>query len=110
MLMEDAFLLADSTSISALYEKQAVALFDKSLFRLRGCNDIGEGLVALGRGRGRYLAEPRIMLQCGDVALLVGPGIINLARRGRKNGWQFAISLIDLTAEPRHEPSQGSMA
>jgi hypothetical protein len=41
-----------------------------------------------------YLADPRRVFQARDTALLLGDGVINVARRGTDGSWRYAISVL----------------
>jgi len=48
----------------------------------------------MSRGLRLYLASPRRVFQARDTALLVGDGVINVARRGPDGSWRYAISVL----------------
>jgi hypothetical protein len=41
-----------------------------------------------------YLADRRCVYQARDTALVLGDGVINVARRGRDGSWKYAISVL----------------
>lgn len=45
-----------------------------------------------------YFLGRRRIFESGKTALLVGDGIIHVARRGHDRSWRFAISLFGLDA------------
>lgn len=89
-LMEDAIVVQDGEVLSRLFEPDAVLVLDASR-ELRGREQIERAAGELVDG---YVAGPRRVYQSRDLVLLVGDGVINVARRGRDRSWRFAISLL----------------
>ena len=90
-LLEDAFVTRDRAALAGLFEERAVVA-------------TGDGRPAHGGGalarlaalweRGEtYVADPRRVVQAGDLALILGARAINVARRGGDGAWRYAIAL-----------------
>ena len=94
-LMEDACVLGDGKALSHLFEAQGVLVLDHGRREARGHIEIAESmeLIAGTRGGG-YVALPRLVYQNEDIALLIGEGVVNVARRSPDRSWLFAISLM----------------
>ncbi len=93
-LMEDAVVLRDAAALSGLFEPGGV-LVAGAVCELRGRGAIAKAVETTTALGGGYLAHPRRLYQSGDLVLLLGNGVINVARRGADRTWRFAISLID---------------
>lgn len=70
-LLEDAALLGDDEAIGALFEP--------------------DGVVAGAAGLTGYTADPRTVVQAGDVALVLSPHGVSVVRRGTGGAWRFVI-------------------
>ena len=77
-LLEDAVVLADEDAIARLFEADAVVVD-------RGGRTTG--LVG-------YRSDPRTVLQARDVALVLSPTAINVARRSGDRGWRFVVCFV----------------
>jgi hypothetical protein len=88
-LLEDYLVIGDGDALAALFEESAVLIAGNTR-PARG----GEGIArfALARWDG-YVADPQCIAQTRDLALIVAPRAINVARRGRDGGWRYAIVL-----------------
>lgn len=93
-LLEDALILGDRTALQWLYEPGSVVLFGSGQAGAGGVEDIAAAMLQLADDTGAYLAQPRRIIQSRDLALLVGRGVINVARRGRGKTWRFALCLL----------------
>jgi hypothetical protein len=94
-LMEDAFVLRDGQALAGLFEEQGVLVAGSVVLQAHGDEQIAEAAAQVWDKAGGYIATPRRIIQSRDTALLVGVGVINVARRGRDRSWRFAISLLD---------------
>jgi len=93
-LLEDAFIVQDSTALGLLFEDGAVLNDGRALREVRGRADIERAATAMWDHDRTYLAEPRCVLQAGATALSLGGGI-HVVRRGPDGAWRFAIALIE---------------
>jgi hypothetical protein len=101
-LLEDALVLADGEAVAHLFAADGVFVAGASQAEARGHDAItrvAERIAAPAAGS--YLAQPRRILQSRDIALLLGDGVINVARRGPDRTWRFVISLLDADLVPR---------
>jgi hypothetical protein len=93
-LLEDAFLLRDPSAVARLFEDGGLLVTGQAAHLVPGADQIlrlAEALCQEGRG---YLAEPRRVFQARETALLIGDGVINVARRGPDGSWHFAIAVL----------------
>jgi hypothetical protein len=61
--------------------------------QIRGPGEIVSAWLRWQHPRG-YLADPRRVFQARDSALLLGDGVINVARRGPDGSWRYAICVL----------------
>ena len=100
-LLEDAFLLRDAHAVARLFEHGSVLVAGEGSRAVCGTDAILQAASLLcNDGRG-YVADPRRVLQTRDIALLIGDGVINVARRGQDGSWRFAISMLSVGDDPR---------
>ena len=92
-LLEDAVLLSDAGAVAGLFQPGGMLVMGGGP-QLRGRGQIREAAAALCLHRPGYLAEPRRVLQVRDVALLIGPDVVNLARRGDDGTWRYEICVL----------------
>lgn len=93
-LLEDALLLRDAAAVARLFEDGGTLVAGEGSQAVRGRDAILQAASLLCHdGRG-YLADPRRVLQTRDIALLIGDGVIHVARRGEDRSWRFAISMF----------------
>ena len=95
-LLEDAFLLRDADAVARLFEVDSVLITGDETLRLRRRDDVLRVMSLMCVDGYRYLADPRSVYQARDTALLIGDGIINVARRGQDGSWRFAISMLPM--------------
>jgi hypothetical protein len=93
-LLEDAFLLCDADAVARLFEDGSLLVTDEESQQVRGREAILRAASLLCRHGCGYLADPRRVFQTRDIALLIGEGVINVARRGPDGSWRFAISML----------------
>jgi hypothetical protein len=92
-LLEDAILLGDADAVAGLFQPGGVLAVDTER-ELRGQTQIPEAAAALHRYRPGYLATPRRVFRVRDMALLLGPDVVNLAQRGDDGTWRYAICVL----------------
>jgi hypothetical protein len=93
-LREDALLMHDADALAQLFEEAGVLVVAHGAWQAPGAWEIARGSWPLWRHQRGYLAAPRRVFQARDTALLLGDGIINVARRGPDGSWRYAISLL----------------
>jgi hypothetical protein len=88
-LLEDTLVLRDYEALPDLFEQWAVLSVDGTPSRLHNAAPIG----ALGSGGSSesYLAEPLMVIQARDIALVVTVLGANVVRRGADGCWRYAI-------------------
>src|SRR2546423_5674333 len=86
-LFEDAFVVRDREALAELFEDGAVLLADGAVSEARGGDEIARSAPALWEGDRTYVAAPSRVVQARDTALVVGPGGLNVVRRGRDGAW-----------------------
>jgi hypothetical protein len=59
--------------------------------------------LATWSGDHAFVADPWRVMQARDIALIVGKGGVNVARRGRDGAWRYAIVLTSGTDEAASE-------
>ena len=114
-LLEDALLIRDRNALINLFEAGAV-LAVAGEHTVRRAEAIAELALTIWRGDHIYVADPRLVIQARDVALVVTRGGVNVARRNRDGAWRYAIvrqSSNDGTEdsddiEPRSGPGIGA--
>jgi hypothetical protein len=104
-LLEDALLLGDACTVAALFHPGGMLVMGGAP-PLRGRGPIRAAAAALCQHHPGYLAEPRRVLQIRDVALLIGPDVINLARQGDDRTWRYEICVL-LADRPDKAHCQG---
>jgi hypothetical protein len=90
-MLEDALLTRDPGTLATLFEATAV-LVTGDPSPARGCDDVVRLALATWQGDHCYVADPRVVVQARDVALVVGKGGANVARR-TNGAWRYAIVL-----------------
>lgn len=90
-LLEDTLLLGDLNAVSELFEDWALIAMADGSQEVRG----GKHIASLAAKRwdegDRYMAEPRLVLQARDIALVLGPRGTNVVRRAPDGVWRYAI-------------------
>ena len=99
-LLEDTLVLRDYEALSDLFEQWAVLEVDGARSRLNGAAPID----AFGSGGSddSYLAQPLMVIQARDIALVVTLLGANVVRRGADGCWRYAIFHI------RNQASKGA--
>jgi hypothetical protein len=93
-LLEDALLMHDAEALAQLFEDASVLVAGGQPQQVRGSGEIVGAAWLLWQQQHGYLASPRRVFQSRDTALLVGDGVINVARRGPDGSWRYAISVL----------------
>ena len=87
-LLEDASVMTDVRALGALFEEGAVVVADG--LEARGREAIA-GFIASLWGRRLILAEPRLVVQVRDLALVASGPSISVMRRGNDGAWRYLI-------------------
>ncbi|MDO8484685.1 MAG: hypothetical protein Q7S35_07035 [Candidatus Limnocylindrales bacterium] len=93
-LLEDTFIVRDSSALALLFEDAAVLAAGSGIPEARGRDEIAGAATAMWERERTYVADPRRVLQAGDTVLSFGRGI-NVLRRGPDRAWRYAIAVID---------------
>lgn len=91
-LLEDAAVLCDGRAAARLFEPDGVlraGIAEEARGRA-AIAQLADALWATGPG---YLADPRCVARCRDLALVLGPAAANVLRRRRDGSWRYAISV-----------------
>ena len=92
-LLEDAFVVRDQIAAAGLFEDGSVLACPATARPARGRAAIAEFVERLWESDQTYVADPRQVLQAGDMALVIGSRVISVARRS-PGGWRYAIALL----------------
>jgi hypothetical protein len=92
-LLEDALPMRDAAALAQLFEDASVLVPGYRPQQIRGPVQIARAARLLWQQQRGYLADPRRIFQARDTALLLGDGVINVARRGPDGTWRYAISV-----------------
>lgn len=104
MLLEDTLVLHDTAALSRLFEEWAVLSFAGSR-QLRGADRVAGFAADNFCGENGYLADPRLVVQAGDTALVVTAHGANVLRRGADGTWRYEILLLQRTTrQERKDP------
>ncbi len=100
MLFEDSLMVRDSTALAELFEVGAVLVTDETQ-PARGSVAIARLALETWDGDHTYVADPLLVRQARDIALIVAQRTINVARCGHDGVWRYAIVLcaVDKDAE-----------
>ncbi|WP_248965436.1 hypothetical protein [Sphaerisporangium perillae] len=93
-LLEDALLLRDAEAVAGLFDGGSVLVTGQPAQQIRGPDEIPRVAALLWQHQRGYVAHPRRIFQARDTALLLGDGVINVARRGHDGSWRYAISIL----------------
>jgi hypothetical protein len=93
-LLEDAFLLCDADAVARLFEDGSLLVTGEGSHPVHGRDAIQRAASVLCHHGCAYLADPRRIFQTRDTALLIGDGVINVARRGQDGSWRFTVSVL----------------
>lgn len=103
-LLEDSLLLADSDALEELFEDFAVLSSADRPQQVRGSREIGIFVAETWAKRHTYLAEPRLIVQAGDTALVLGALGVNVVRQGYDGMWRYEI--LYLSSETKGESDE----
>lgn len=95
-LFEDAFVIRDREALAQLFEEGALLVAGDGREEARGADEIAQVATAMWEDDRTYLADPRLVLQARDTALVVADQSISVVRRGSDGAWRYAISLLCL--------------
>jgi hypothetical protein len=87
-LLEDALITRDPAALAALFEASAVLLTGTA--PAHGREEIARVALATWQGERAYVAEPYLVVQARDLALVIEKGGVNVARR-IDGAWRYAI-------------------
>ncbi len=92
-LFEDAFVTRDAEALAQMFAEGAVLILGEAPREARGREQISHLAAALWDADRTYVAEPRLVVQARDTALIVATGGVNVVRRS-DGGWRYAIVLL----------------
>ena len=104
-LLEDAFVLRDSTVLEALFHAGAV-IAERGGLQARGHDAISRGLAELWERGCTYVARTRRVLQTHETALVVADAGIHVLRRDSDGAWRAAISLEVTHHQPEDDMTE----
>lgn len=107
-LLEDAFVLRDSDALAQLFHPDAMLASGDGLPEARGRDQITRTVRALWSQNHTYLADPRLIMQNGDTALILSGHAINVLARTDGQTWRYLICHLGL-AWPRGWSSNPSL-
>jgi hypothetical protein len=93
-MLEDAYLLGDAALVGNLFDIDAV-LLAQGTSQVRGRLAITKVIMNQLRNGGSYVGAPQLVMQSGQLALIISHAATSVARRG-PDGWHYAISRLDL--------------
>jgi hypothetical protein len=93
-LLEDAFVLRDHQALAQLFHPGAILVADGGLPEARGRQQITRVATQLWDAQRLYLADPRRVLQVGDIALVLAERATNVAHPRSRRG----LAVRDLAA------------
>jgi ketosteroid isomerase-like protein len=93
-MLEDACLLGDASLITSLFDDDAV-LLTRATSQARGRPAIMKVIMNQLRNGGSYVGAPQLVMQSGQLALIISNAATSVARRG-PDGWHYVISRLDL--------------
>jgi hypothetical protein len=98
-LLEDTLMLRDFHALSELFEDWAVLAVDGGSHEIRGSQNITTFAWEKWQGRQTYLAEPGLVLQARNTALVLTPRGANVVRRGCDGAWRYEILHLQMGQE-----------
>jgi hypothetical protein len=93
IMLEDACLLNDASALTGLFDHDAVLVTRAT--QVRGRSAIANVIIGQLRHGGSYIAAPQLVMQSGQLALIISDAATSVARRG-PDGWHYVISRLDL--------------
>jgi ketosteroid isomerase-like protein len=100
-LLEDAVVMRSSRAVADLFAPDGLLAVGRDGVPARGGPQIARSAAAIWEGSRTYVAEPRLVLQARDTALVLAAGAVHVARRAADGRWWSAISLVHDTEEDR---------
>ena len=93
-LLEDACLLGDASFVANLFDVDAILLI-RGTSEVRGRCAIAKVFIDELLNGGSYVGAPQLVLQSGQLALIISDVATSVARRS-PDGWHYVISRLDL--------------
>jgi hypothetical protein len=103
VLFEDAFVLRDPGALTALFEAQALLVTGGGADAVRGGEEIAAMASDLWAREVTYVADPRLVVQARDLALVMAAQGTSVVRRGGDGAWRYAISLLAINRQTKEE-------
>jgi Domain of unknown function (DUF4440) len=94
-LLEDAFVLRDTSALVQLFEPGAV-LVATGRPAAHGRDEIAATVRALWADDHTYLAGPRRVVLAGETALVAGDEAVHVMQRNGDRTWRYAISVLGI--------------
>lgn len=94
-LLEDACLLRDPRAFASLFEPRALLRAGRA-GEARGSAEIASSAAALWTRERSYVADPRLVVQADNLALVIADQGTNVVRRDATGAWRYAISLLSI--------------
>jgi hypothetical protein len=91
VLLEDALLIGERQAAAGLFADSALLADRDAAWQVRGGDAIAEYALRSWSGASAYLAATSLVLQAGDIALLVAPEEVHVVRREAGGAWRFLI-------------------
>lgn len=89
-LFEDTLVLRDHQALAELFERGAVLVVGDER-SARGGEAIARLALVTWEGDHTYIADPQLVMQARDIALIVSERGINVVRRGDDGTWRYVI-------------------
>jgi hypothetical protein len=109
-LLEDALLMRDAEALAQLFQDASVLVAGHRPQQIHGPGDIVQSAWLLRQHQRGYLASPRRVFQARDTALLLGDGVINVARRGPDRSWKYVICVLHDGQTPTSDSARSRRA
>jgi ketosteroid isomerase-like protein len=93
-MLEDACLLGDAAFLANLFDVDAI-LLARGTSQVRGRSAIAKVIIDQLRDGRNYVGAPRLVMQSGQLALIISDAATSVARRSL-DGWRYVISRLDL--------------
>jgi hypothetical protein len=98
-LLEDTLVLENRKALTQLFEEGALVAVGANHREVRGAEEISRLAGGIWNQENTHLAGLGRVSQARDLALVVIPRGISVARRGSDGYWRYVILLVE-TAEP----------
>ncbi len=95
-LLEDAFVIHDRDVVRQLFEDGGVLVVGDGWKQARGGEAIRRMVTEMWDRDQTYVADPRRVVQAGELALVVADRGVSVVRRGSDRVWRYAISVLSL--------------